>query len=66
MTNDSSKALRDASREKLVQIMQSSGYQVYDSDSDDALRENIRLDIEGGLMDERDLFNPNLPDPRDR
>ncbi len=55
-------------RDHLVKLMESHGYQVYDHESEDELRENIRIDLESGEIPEDELFvSPaQLPDCRDR
>ena len=68
ISTEAQRALRDMDRDQLVKLMESHGYQVYDHESDDELRENIRIDLESGEIPEDELFvaSANLPDCRDR
>jgi len=68
ISSEANRALRDMDRDQLVKLMESHSYQVYDNESNDDLRENIRGDVESGVIDEDDLFaaSAELPDCRDR
>jgi hypothetical protein len=68
ISTEAQRALRDMDRDHLVKLMESHGYQVYDHESEDELRENIRIDLESGEIPEDELFvSPaQLPDCRDR
>lgn len=68
ISSEANRTLRDMDRNQLEKLMESHGYQVYDHESDDYLRDQIRGDVESGVIQEDDLFvAPNqLPDCRDR
>lgn len=65
---EATRAIRDMNRTQIEKLMESHGYQVYDHESDDELREQIRGDVESGEIPEYelDLDTSQLPDCRDR
>lgn len=65
---DDRRLIRDADRSQIERILESYGYQVYDSESTDYLRECLLKDVEKGIIDATDLSEPadRLRDPRDR
>lgn len=65
---EATRAIRDMNRTQIEKLMESHGYQVYDHESDDELREQIRGDVESGEIPEYELdLDPSqLPDCRDR
>lgn len=60
--------IRDADRAQIESLLQSNGYQVYDHESTDDLRDCLLKDVEAGIIDTAELDMPadRLPDPRDR
>lgn len=68
ISSEANRALQDMGRNQLEKLMESHGYQVYDHESDDYLRDQIRGDVESGVIQEDDLFVApgQLPDCRDR
>lgn len=68
MSQDARNTIRDASRAQIEKILESNGYQVYDHETTDFLRENLLNDVESGVISEADLDLPveRLMDPRDR
>lgn len=60
--------IRDADRAQIESLLVSNGYQVYDHESTEDLRECLLNDVEAGIIDaaELDLPTDRLPDPRDR
>lgn len=68
ISSDAERAILKMDRNQLEKLMESHGYQVYDSESDDYLRDQIREDVKSGVIPEEDLFveSAHLPDCRDR
>lgn len=61
-------AIDRLNRDDIQAILESHGYQVYDSESTDYLRDCLRADVAQGIINAEDLSTParNLPDCRDR
>jgi hypothetical protein len=64
----SSQTINGLNRAEIQSILESNGYQVYDSESTDDLRDCLRADVEQGIIAVEDLSTSaqDLPDCRDR
>lgn len=68
ITTEERRLIRDMDRNQIERILESNGYQVYDDEGTDYLRECLLKDVEAGVIDAGDLDIPveRLRDPRDR